>query len=73
VFTLLNSHGHLDHVGNNGLIRTVQADEKHHYLSKAGWPFLDVVPWAADPGVLRDGLALFVGQRRAMETLMSAG
>ncbi|MBE9507055.1 MAG: MBL fold metallo-hydrolase, partial [Chloroflexi bacterium] len=96
VFTLLNSHGHLDHVGNNGLIRTVQADEKHHYLSKAGWPFLDVVPWAADlytrageyydpfaafqahrlkyraAGVLRDGLALFVGQRRAMETLMSA-
>lgn len=40
-FTLLNSHGHADHVGNNDLIHMVQAKETHHYLSEAGLTMLD--------------------------------
>jgi glyoxylase-like metal-dependent hydrolase (beta-lactamase superfamily II) len=35
-FTLLNSHGHADHVGNNDLIQLAQAKETHHYLSEQG-------------------------------------
>lgn len=35
-FTLLNSHGHVDHVGNNDIIGVAQAKEKHHYISNAG-------------------------------------
>jgi len=40
-FTLLNSHGHADHVGNNDLIHLAQARETHHYLSEAGLALLD--------------------------------
>lgn len=40
-FTLLNSHGHADHVGNNDLIHLTQAKERHHYLSGAGLSLLD--------------------------------
>jgi glyoxylase-like metal-dependent hydrolase (beta-lactamase superfamily II) len=40
-FTLLNSHGHADHVGNNDLIHLTQAKERHHYLSEAGLSLLD--------------------------------
>jgi glyoxylase-like metal-dependent hydrolase (beta-lactamase superfamily II) len=40
-FTLLNSHGHADHVGNNDLIDLVQAKEKYHYMSASGLPLLD--------------------------------
>src|SRR5512138_3855111 len=47
-FTLLNSHGHADHVGNNDVINLAQAKEKHHYFSKAGLHLLDPVPYFAD-------------------------
>lgn len=94
-FTLLNSHGHADHVGNNDLIHTAQAKETHHYLSEAGLTMLDAVSYFAvqfytlstyyDPiigfhahrvrwrflGVLRDILALFTGERRALEMIFS--
>ncbi len=45
MFTLLNSHGHADHVGNNDVIHVAQAKEKHHYFSKAGLDLLDPVPY----------------------------
>src|SRR6266508_5879041 len=32
-FTILNSHGHADHVGNNDVINMAKAKEKHHYFS----------------------------------------
>jgi glyoxylase-like metal-dependent hydrolase (beta-lactamase superfamily II) len=94
-FTLLNSHGHADHVGNNDLLQVIQAKEKHHYLSKAGLALLDPVPYFVglflrlstyyDPttayqanrlrwrfvGMLRDILALFVGERRALTAFWS--
>jgi len=47
-FTLLNSHGHADHVGNNDVIDVAQAKEKHHYFSKAGLALLDPVPYFTD-------------------------
>ncbi|MGE5601389.1 MAG: MBL fold metallo-hydrolase [Clostridia bacterium] len=47
-FTLLNSHGHADHVGNNDLIYMGQAKETHHYLSEAGLAMLDPVSYFAD-------------------------
>lgn len=47
-FTLLNSHGHADHVGNNDLLHMAQAKETHHYLSEAGLAMLDPVPYFAD-------------------------
>jgi len=47
-FTLLNSHGHADHVGNNDLIHMAQAKETYHYLSEAGLALLDPVPYFAD-------------------------
>jgi glyoxylase-like metal-dependent hydrolase (beta-lactamase superfamily II) len=47
-FTLLNSHGHADHVGNNDVINMAQATEKHHYFSKAGLALLDPVPYFTD-------------------------
>jgi hypothetical protein len=40
-FTLLNSHGHADHVGNNDLIHRVSAEVTQHYLSEAGLDLLD--------------------------------
>src|SRR5512139_2065279 len=40
-FTLLNSHGHADHVGNNDLLQVVQAKETHHYLSETGLEIID--------------------------------
>jgi glyoxylase-like metal-dependent hydrolase (beta-lactamase superfamily II) len=47
-FTLLNSHGHADHVGNNDVIKMAQAKEKHHYFSKAGLALIDPVPYFTD-------------------------
>ena len=44
-FTLLNSHGHADHVGNNDVINIAQARERHHYFSNAGLGLLDPVPY----------------------------
>lgn len=46
-FTLLNSHGHADHTANNDLIEVVRAQEKHHYLSEAGWDLLYPAPYFA--------------------------
>ena len=94
-FSLLNTHGHADHVGNNDLIHIVKAKEKYHYLSERGLTMLDPVPYFAeqfytlsniyDPisgyqvhrirwrflGMLRDILASFAGQRRALEIIFS--
>ena len=47
-FTLLNSHGHADHVGNNDVINMAQAKERHHYFSNAGLRLLDPVPYFTD-------------------------
>ncbi len=47
-FTLLNSHAHADHVGNNDLIRVVQAKETRHYLSEAGLDILDYIRYFTD-------------------------
>ena len=47
-FTLLNSHGHADHVGNNDVINIAQAKERHHYFSNAGLRLLDPVPYFTD-------------------------
>ncbi len=47
-FTLLNSHGHADHVGNNDVIKIAQAREKHHYFSISGLSLLDPVPYFTD-------------------------
>ncbi len=44
-FTLLNSHGHADHVGNNDVIQVAHATEKYHYLSKEGLDLLDPVSY----------------------------
>ncbi len=38
---LFNSHCHPDHVGNNSIIQTISADEKEHYISRAGIAGLD--------------------------------
>jgi glyoxylase-like metal-dependent hydrolase (beta-lactamase superfamily II) len=46
-FTLLNSHGHVDHVCNNDLIRTVSAEAKHHYISEPGMALLDASTYFA--------------------------
>lgn len=93
-FTLLNSHGHVDHVGNNDLIQQVKARETHHYLSEAGLVLLDPRYFTAlfsrlsasyDPalgyqahrafwrfgGVLRDLVALFAGEQRALELIVA--
>jgi glyoxylase-like metal-dependent hydrolase (beta-lactamase superfamily II) len=93
-FTLLNSHGHADHVANNDLIHMVQAKQTHHYLSAAGLTLLDQLPHFTDQfyglsayydlmtgfqahclltrffGVVRDLVALFAGERRALEMLL---
>ena len=47
-FTLLNSHGHADHVGNNDLVHFVQAKETHHYLSEAGLDIIDPIRYFTD-------------------------
>ena len=94
-FTLLNSHAHADHVGNNDLIRLVEAQDTYHYLSAVGLARLDPPAYFAgqfallsavyDPvtgfqarrgrwrmlGVMRDLVARFVGQRRALEILFA--
>jgi glyoxylase-like metal-dependent hydrolase (beta-lactamase superfamily II) len=94
-FTLLNSHAHADHVGNNDLIHLVEARQTHHYLSEVGLARLDARSYFADQfarlsasydpatgfqahrllwrfaGVLRDLLAVFVGERRALEIIFS--
>jgi len=36
VFTLINTHAHLDHICNNDLIAEVEATTKHHYLLQSG-------------------------------------
>jgi len=46
-FTLLNSHGHADHVGNNDVIRLAQAKETHHYIAEAGLALLDAPSYFA--------------------------
>lgn len=46
-FTLSNSHGHIDHVCNNDLIRTVRAGSKHHYISEPGMALLDAPAYFA--------------------------
>jgi glyoxylase-like metal-dependent hydrolase (beta-lactamase superfamily II) len=38
---LFNSHCHPDHVGNNCIIQKITAEEKEHYISKAGIAGLD--------------------------------
>jgi glyoxylase-like metal-dependent hydrolase (beta-lactamase superfamily II) len=94
-FTLLNSHAHADHVGNNDLIHLVEAKETHHYLSEAGLALLDPRTYFADQfaqlsttydpaagfqahrllwrfvGMVRDLVAVFVGERRALELIFS--
>lgn len=46
-FTLLNSHGHADHVGNNDVIHLAQAKEAHHYLAEAGLALLNAPSYFA--------------------------
>jgi glyoxylase-like metal-dependent hydrolase (beta-lactamase superfamily II) len=46
-FTLLNSHGHIDHVCNNDLIHTVSAEVKRHYISEPGMALLDAPTYFA--------------------------
>ena len=38
---LLNSHGHPDHTGNNGIIEEIEAPVKEHFISRPGMPLLD--------------------------------
>ena len=38
---LLNSHGHLDHTGNNDVIGEIEAATKRHYISELSRPFWD--------------------------------
>lgn len=38
---LLNSHGHLDHLGNNSVIDAIPADTRRHFMPAAGRPALD--------------------------------
>lgn len=38
---LFNSHCHPDHVGNNCIMQKIAAEEKEHYISKAGIAGLD--------------------------------
>lgn len=38
---LFNSHCHPDHVGNNSILRRISADERGHYISRAGIAGLD--------------------------------
>jgi glyoxylase-like metal-dependent hydrolase (beta-lactamase superfamily II) len=94
-FTLLNSHTHADHIGNNDLIHLVEAKQTHHYLSEAGLARLDPPSYFADQfaqlsavydpltgfqahrqrwrfaEVVRDLVAVFVGERRALELFFS--
>jgi glyoxylase-like metal-dependent hydrolase (beta-lactamase superfamily II) len=94
-FTLLNSHAHTDHVGNNDLIQLAEARERRHYLSEAGQALLDPRSSFADQfaqlsvyydpatgfqahrllwrvaGVVRDVVAAFVGERRALAMIFS--
>jgi glyoxylase-like metal-dependent hydrolase (beta-lactamase superfamily II) len=48
-FTLLNSHAHADHVGNNDVIRLAQAKETHHYIAEAGLALLDGPSYSIPP------------------------
>ncbi len=85
-FTLLNSHGHADHVGNNDV---------NHYFSKAGLALLDPVPYFTDLflrlsayydplaayqvdrlkwqslKLIRDSVALFAGEEAAITAVWS--
>lgn len=38
---LLNSHGHLDHLGNNDVIDDINAAGRRHFISRASRPALD--------------------------------
>ena len=40
---VLNSHGHLDHLGNNDVIGEIPAGTKRHFLPREGRPALDRV------------------------------
>ncbi|MFC1951375.1 MBL fold metallo-hydrolase [Chloroflexota bacterium] len=40
-FYLLNSHLHVDNISNNNIIKDVQAEKKHHYVSNAGFASLE--------------------------------
>lgn len=72
-FTLLNSHGHADHVGNNDLIQEVQAKEKPHYLSEPGLPLLDARSYFAtqfsELSVYYDPIAGFQAHRARWRAL----
>jgi len=48
-FTRVNTHAHLDHICNNGLIAVVETKTKHHYLLCGG---IDSAQLDA-PGALR--------------------
>lgn len=38
---LLNSHGHVDHLGNNHVLQEISADRKHHLIPRDARPGLD--------------------------------
>jgi glyoxylase-like metal-dependent hydrolase (beta-lactamase superfamily II) len=38
---LLNSHGHVDHLGNNHVLQAMSADEKHHHIPRDARPGLE--------------------------------
>jgi len=67
-FTLLNTHGHADHVANNDLIREAPAptQSKRHYLSRPGLELLDADTYLARQYHILsdyyDPLAGFAGQ-----------
>ena len=42
---LLNSHGHIDHLGNNDVIEEISAATKNHFFPRAGRPGLDPIPF----------------------------
>lgn len=38
--TLINTHGHLDHIGNNDIVTSVKANSRHHFLRRAAIEFV---------------------------------
>jgi glyoxylase-like metal-dependent hydrolase (beta-lactamase superfamily II) len=40
--TILNSHSHLDHCGNNDLVHSGRAEQRNHYISKEALDRLDL-------------------------------
>ncbi|GGL94095.1 MBL fold metallo-hydrolase [Nakamurella endophytica] len=41
--TLLNSHAHLDHMGNNDVLAQIPIAERQHYISSLSGPYLDTL------------------------------